>query len=268
MNPTTKVSSLRTAAEKSVRRRLRFACAAVFSVFSCALGWSGSAAAQARDEAPQAPQAPQLSSGPPGAPGAPASPAPEASGVPAPAGVAEAQAAPVSPSSPRPLRVGVLGGIGFPRPLAIEALAVFSGVVAVGAEYGALPAVTIDGVSASLWSLAADLRVFPFQGAFYVGLRAGRQHARAITSIAIGSLGDATEVLGLDSWFLNPRVGFLWTTREGLSLGVEAGVQFPLSPGVSSSLPLALYPSAQRTIDALGRSVLPTVDLLHVGLLL
>ncbi len=166
------------------------------------------------------------------------------------------------------MRVGVLGGIGFPRPLAIEVLAVFSGIVAVGAEYGALPTVTIDGVSASLWSLAADLRVFPFQGAFYLGLRAGRQHARATTSIAIGSFGDANEVLDLDSWFLNPRVGFLWTTREGLTLGIEAGVQLPLNPGVSSTLPIALYPSAQRTIDVLGSSVLPTVDLLRVGLLL
>ncbi len=262
MNPTTKVSSLRIAAEKSVRRPLRFACAAVLSVFSCALAWSGSAAAQARDQALQAPQQA------PGAPGAPASPGPGANGAPAPTGATEAQPAPVSPSSPRPLRVGVLGGIGFPRPLAIEALAVFSGLVAVGVEYGALPAITVDGVSASLWSVAADLRVFPFQGAFYLGLRAGRQHARATTSIAIGSFGDATEVLDLDSWFLNPRVGFLWTTREGLSLGVEAGVQFPLSPGVSSSLPLALYPSAQRTIDALGSSVLPTIDLLRIGLLL
>ena len=64
-------------------------------------------------------------------------------------------------------------------------------------------------------------------------------------------------------------VGFLWTTRQGLSFGVEAGVQVPpIGPTVSSTLPLSLYPSAQRTVDTLGKSVLPTVDLLRVGVLL
>jgi hypothetical protein len=147
-------------------------------------------------------------------------------------------------------------------------MAVISHVVAVGAEYGTLPAVTIDGVNTSSWSLAGDLRVFPLHGAFFLGLRAGRQHVGATTTIAVGSFGSATEVLGLDSWFLNPRVGFLWTTRQGLSFGVEAGVQVPIGAAISSTLPLSLYPTAQRTIDALGRTVLPTVDLLRVGLLL
>lgn len=167
-----------------------------------------------------------------------------------------------------PVRAGVIAGIGFPRPLAVEGMAVISQAVALGAEYGTLPAVTIDGVDTTLWSLAGDLRVFPLRGAFFLGLRAGRQHVGATTTIAVGSFGSATEVLGLDSWFLNPRAGFLWTTREGLSFGVEVGVQVPIGPAISSTLPLSLYPTAQRTIDALGRTVLPTVDLLRVGLLL
>jgi hypothetical protein len=167
-----------------------------------------------------------------------------------------------------PLRVGVIGGIGFPRPLAVEGMAEIGGIVALGVEYGALPAVTIDGVSTGLWSLAGDLRVLPFRGAFFIGLRAGRQHVGATTMVAVAPFGSATEVLGLDSWFVNPRAGFLWTTRDGLTFGVEAGVQVPLSPAVSSTLPLALYPTAQRTIDALGKSVIPTLDLLRVGLLL
>ena len=173
-----------------------------------------------------------------------------------------------TPTVEAPVRAGVIAGIGFPRPLAVEGMAVISRTVALGAEYGILPAVTIDGVNTSLWSLSGDLRVFPFRGAFFLGLRAGRQHVGATTTLAIGSFGSTAEVLGLDSWFLNPRAGFLWTTREGLSFGVEAGVQVPIGAAISSTLPLALYPTAQRTIDALGRTVLPTVDLLRVGLLL
>jgi hypothetical protein len=176
-------------------------------------------------------------------------PATEAPGPPAPPGVT-------------PLRVGVIGGLGFPRPLAVE-------VVALGVEYGALPSVTVSGVDATLWSLAGDVRVFPFHGSpFFLGLRAGRQHVSATTTVSLMSFGSATEVLDLDSWFLNPRVGFLWTMQGGFTLGVEAGVQIPLSPSVSSTLPLSLYPSAQRTADAFGSSVIPTVDLVRIGLLL
>jgi hypothetical protein len=213
------------------------------------LAWSGGAAAQAPGASPLASAAP--------AEGVAQTPAPDA----------EAQSA-LPPSAPAPLRIGVIGGMGFPRPLAVEAISEISGYVALGIEYGALPPITVDGVSAGLWSVSADLRVFPFRGAFFLGLRVGRQHVGATTSITVGSFGNATEVLALDSWFLNPRAGFLWTMWGGLTLGIEAGLQVPVSPAIASSLPLALDPSAQRTIEALGSSVIPTVDLLRVGLVL
>jgi hypothetical protein len=162
----------------------------------------------------------------------------------------------------------VLAGVGFPHPIAVEGLATLGGVVALGADYGVLPSVTIAGVNTSLWSLGVDVRAFPLRGPFFVGLRAGRQHVAASTRISIESLGSAPEALTLDSWFLNPRIGFLWTSRAGLALGVDAGVEIPLAPNVSSSLPLSLSPTAQRTIDTLGRNVLPTIDLLRVGFLL
>jgi hypothetical protein len=164
-------------------------------------------------------------------------------------------------------RIGVIGGMSFPRPLAVEGMVVFGDRVALGAEYGVLPAITVNGVQASLWSLAADARVFPFRGAFFVGLRAGHQHVGASTTITVRSIA-LPEELALDSWFVNPRVGFLWYSREGLAFGVEAGVQFPLIPSVSSTLPLSLVPSADSTANAIGRSVLPTVDFLRIGLLL
>lgn len=174
----------------------------------------------------------------------------------------------VAPRSQPRTRIGVLGGVGFPRPIAVEGLADLGGVFAVGAEYGVLPAVTIDGVRTSLWSLAVDARVFPLRGPFFVALRAGRQHVGATTQVSIESLGSALEVLSLDAWFFNPRVGVLWTSRAGLAFGFDVGIQIPVGPSISSTLPLSLYPSAQRTIDTLGKSVLPTVDLLRVGLLL
>ena len=169
---------------------------------------------------------------------------------------------------PHPLRVGAIAGVGFPRPLAIEGLVSFGGVLDLGAEYGVLPDVTLGGVQTGLWSVAADARVFPFRGAFFVGVLAGRQHVGASTTITVSGIGSATEQLSLDSWFVNPRIGFLWTSNAGLTLGIDAGLQIPVSSAVSSSLPLALYPAAQGRADALGGSLLPTVDLLRIGLVL
>jgi hypothetical protein len=163
------------------------------------------------------------------------------------------------------VHVGILGGVGFPRPLAIDGLVFLGERVAVGAEYGALPSVTIDNVRASLWSLAAEARVFPFAGPFYAGLRAGHQHVEASTTIGLPRFGPSFEELALDSWFVNPRVGVLWASSPGFAFGMEAGLQIPISPSISSSLPLALLPVAQHTAESLGSTVLPTVDLLRVG---
>jgi hypothetical protein len=170
--------------------------------------------------------------------------------------------------TPRPWRVGAIGGVGFPRPLAIEAMALVHDTAALGVEYGALPPTTIGGVQASLWSLAGDARVFPFRGAFFIGLRTGYQHLAAATTVVVGSIGAAPEELALDSWFFNPRLGFLWISQAGLAFGVEAGAQIPIHTAVSSTLPLSLAPSIRNTVDSLGGSVLPTVDLLRVGLVL
>jgi hypothetical protein len=179
-----------------------------------------------------------------------------------------AEAEPETGEFARGVRIGAIGGVGFPRPLAVEAMIKLDRLAAFGAEYASLPATTIDGVQTSLWSLAADARVFPFRGAFFVGIRAGRQHVDASTPIAIAPFGSFGETLAIDSWFVNPRVGFLWTWSTGFTLGMEAGLQIPLGVAISSTFPLALDPQAKTTIDTLGNTVLPTVDLIRIGLLL
>ncbi|HXN34248.1 MAG TPA: hypothetical protein VN894_20445 [Polyangiaceae bacterium] len=175
---------------------------------------------------------------------------------------------PAAEPAPAPLRVGAIGGVGFPQPLAVEGIVVLGGVVALGVEYGSLPSTTISGVQASLWSLSGDARVFPFGGAFFVGLRAGHQQVAASTRIVVGSIISVSEALTIDSWFLNPRLGFLWTSRAGLGFGVDAGVEVPMSTTISSTLPLALLPPAQNTVDAIANAVVPTVDILRIGLIL
>lgn len=173
------------------------------------------------------------------------------------------------------LRLGVLGSAGFPRPLAIEGLLKLERTVALGVEYSALPQMTISSVHTSFWAVAGDARVFPFRGPFFFGLRAGHQHLGADTSIAITGYGTLPASVTVDTLFINPRVGFLWTWEPGISLGINAGIQIPLSSTTTDSLPttsVSVVKNAKSQLNqvagSLGQTTLPTVDLIQLGILL
>jgi len=167
-------------------------------------------------------------------------------------------------------RIGVLGGVAFPRPLAFEGFVKIEKLVGLGFEYGMLPGITVSGVNTHFWALAADARVFPFKNAFFVGLRAGRQHLGGNADVTMSGYPAVNESMSMDSTFVNPRIGFLWTWEPGISLGVDIGVQIPVSTTSSSSLPpgTPIDPRITRVENTLGRYALPTVDLLQIGVLL
>ena len=169
------------------------------------------------------------------------------------------------------LELGALGGVGFPHPLAIEGVVRVHEMVMLGVEYGVMPKITINDVSTSMWSLAADARVFPFKGAFFIGLRAGYQSLSAAATLTADNIGSYTESMDVKTWFLNPRIGFLWVWKP-IALGLDAGVQLPISTTVSRSTLLALAsPSLDsqitRAADTLGKTPLPTIDLLRIGVM-
>ena len=170
----------------------------------------------------------------------------------------------------RPVHFGAIAGVGFPRPLAIEGAITVKRYVLVGGEYSMLPKISVSGVDTMMWALAADARVFPFGGAFFIGVRGGRQHATARATATVANLGSVTESIDVDTWFVNPRIGFAWTWSSGFTLGLDAGVQIPVKSQVTTSLPDAAMADSRvtTTTDLLGKRVLPTVDLLRVGFLL
>ena len=169
-----------------------------------------------------------------------------------------------------PLRIGALAGVGFPRPLSVEGMIKVGDVVGLGLEYSLLPNTTISGVDTTFYAINADVRIFPFENGFFIGVAAGKQHLGARTSLDAGALGSIPESVTVDTWFINPRLGFLWTSSFGLTLGIDAGVQIPLTASVDSTFPSQLAASQQVTdvANLFGKSVLPTVDLLRIGLLL
>src|SRR5581483_368746 len=76
-------------------------------------------------------------------------------------------------------QVGAIGGVGFPRPLAIEGMVKIERTFGLGLEYGALPTITTPNVEVSYWSVAGDARYFFMRGPFFIGLKVGMQHLAA-----------------------------------------------------------------------------------------
>ncbi|HEY1694386.1 MAG TPA: hypothetical protein VGG39_19590 [Polyangiaceae bacterium] len=189
---------------------------------------------------------------------------------------AEATVGTDAPADEKPTRrrddsvhVGVLGGVGFPRPLGVEAILQLDGLVLFGAEYSALPTVDVSGVNTSLWAVAGDIRVFPARSGFFVGLRAGRQHLAEQGSIAVTGVGTFSAGQTADTTFVNPRMGFLWTWRP-FALGIDAGVQIPVSTTAASTVPaqIQLPAAVTEATHLLSQQVLPTIDLLRIGVVM
>jgi hypothetical protein len=177
------------------------------------------------------------------------------------------------PRKPERCRIGVLGGIGLPRPLAIEALVKIDRLIGLGVEYSVLPTITVSDVHTSFSAVAADLRVFPLRGAVFVGLRAGYQHLAGETTVVVRDLGSFPVTAEVGTVFINPRIGFLWTWEPGITLGLDAGIQLPLSSDVTRDIPAFAEGSdpdreLMRVARNLGQATLPTLDLLRVGFLL
>lgn len=171
----------------------------------------------------------------------------------------------------RQTRFGPMVGVGFPRPIAIEAVLKVNQHLALGAEYGFMPKLTIGGVETKLWGVAGSARIFPFGGAFFIGVRGGFQKLDASASVTAGSYGTFTESATAEATFINPRIGFLWTHASGLSAGIDVGLQIPLSTSLTTTLPKNVPVQVDSTIasvaDTLGNGVTPTLDLLRVGIL-
>jgi hypothetical protein len=188
---------------------------------------------------------------------------------------ARAQEAEAETGAERPLHVGALAGVAFPRPLSVEAVVGLGRRGVVGVEYGVLPALTISGVRTTLWGVAGDARIFPFRGPFFVGVRAGVQRLDAAGRATFGSAPPIDASLAVTTWYVNPRIGVLWTLGPGVTIGLNAGAQVPVAVSESSSP--ASFPGAppQAVATATGRvasvvtpvtrQVLPTFDLLQLG---
>jgi hypothetical protein len=178
---------------------------------------------------------------------------------------------------PEHFRIGPLVGVGFPRPLAIEGLVKIERQFGLGVEYSFLPRMTIAGASTRFDAVAADARWFPFKGGFFIGMRGGRQWLTGSMTLTIQQVGSFTETAEAATWFVNPRLGYLYTWPSGVTLGIDAGIQLPIGATYDRSGPAtAAGLTAQNTqteatlrqiANTFGNSTTPTIDLFRLGFL-
>lgn len=140
----------------------------------------------------------------------------------------------------RPVRIGLLVGIiSIPRLLSFELFAKVHNLFGIGVGYNLLPSpvgdwlLSIGGVhnasvESSAWDI--DLRLFVLRGSFFVGTSFGRQGVSASADVNTNTLFGRVHFTGdLSSFYVTPRLGWLWIWRSGFSLGLDAGVQFPIA---------------------------------------
>jgi hypothetical protein len=186
-----------------------------------------------------------------------------------------------SSSKDETFRLGGLVGVGYPRPFSAEGFVKVKKLVGVGFEYGFMPDANVMGTNISFHGVAADLRLFPLKGGFFVGVRGGKQWLSTRTTISASvngvknAGGTYNESMSAETMFVNPRIGYLKTWDNGITLGFDAGVQIPVSPSYTrdsdaarAGIKAGSADNAYLTIaNALGNKTTPTIDLLRVGFL-
>lgn len=176
--------------------------------------------------------------------------------------------------APEQFRLGPLVGIGFPRPFSLEAFVKLERTIGLGIEYSFLPRTTVSNVSTRFDAIAADARWFPFKGAFFIGLRGGRQWLSGRAALEVANF-TFTESADAATWFINPRIGLLHTWQSGMTIGIDAGVQLPINASFERSGPATSAGFASNEVDStlrtvantFGNGVTPTLDLLRLGFL-
>jgi hypothetical protein len=165
------------------------------------------------------------------------------------------------PHRPEPFRLGaMIGVVSAPRPLDAELFVRLDDLVAVGASYSDFPAAianpilslagarggAIDARLDDFHAVEVDLRLMPWQGAFFLGSSFGRQSL----SGAVFDSGQMTTV-DLTTWYATPRVGWLWTLGPGFLLGVDVGAQLKLVATASVVMPPGTSSNVRNAAQAL-----------------
>ncbi len=169
-----------------------------------------------------------------------------------------------------PVRLGVLAGAGLPSPISAQVLFKYKEVVGANLELGMLPEVTLplgDKTRVRQEMIDFSLRLYPFKGAFFFGCGIGAQRLVGTAQVsAYGMTGDASA--RANTLFVSPRLGFVHRFGFGLAIGMDLGVEIPISGTVttSTSVPGVDVPEDATNAANFAKKVpIPILHILQLG---
>ena len=142
-------------------------------------------------------------------------------------------------------------------------------------DYGFTPQITVDRYSGKATSWLATARFYPWKGAFFVGLGAGKQGVNASSTVAFPG-ETVTVTTQNDAFLLVPQVGWRWVWDSGFYFGVELGVQVVLNSETQSSSDASFVAQQSptyatvlgqinRDVNDFAKNPLPQLALLQIG---
>lgn len=172
--------------------------------------------------------------------------------------------------------LGATVGAGVPSPISGQVLVKYKKVIGLNAEYGFLPTLTLpggDNIQVSQHMADFGLHVYPFKGAFFLGCGMGFQNlsASATTTQQVqGQSVTGQATASVDTVFVSPRLGFLHRFDFGLAIGMDVGVQIPVSGSTTisgSADGVALTPpkGATDVAHTIQTTPIPIIHLLQLG---
>ena len=118
-----------------------------------------------------------------------------------------------------PVRAGPLVGVSAPDGISMGMVARYK-FLGIGLSSGYLPEVKIPGIDAKLtrMSLGADVRIYPFGGAFFFGAAIGYAQMKGTAERTVRAYKQSSTAVGsvfASGGFVGPQLGFLWTIPVG-----------------------------------------------------
>ena len=158
-----------------------------------------------------------------------------------------------------------IGIVSLPRPVDLGVFVKLMDFVSLGFSYGdfpnfiANPLLSAFGAKSSttttrlveVSSYEGEVRIFPFQGPFFFGSSLGHQSLKGAVTEKTTVIGPQTGTADVQTFYLTPRLGWLWSWPSGLLVGVDGGVQITLSKEITTNVPPGAPPDVQDDVQHL-----------------
>ena len=193
-------------------------------------------------------------------------------------------------------KIGPVAGVGIPSVVSVGGTLKLTRFLGAGANIGIIPKVKLSYYGdATLSYQHYDIygRLYPFGGGFFLSGGAGYatvdgtlSSSKTVAMNGISGTVDYNSKGTVRTLMLTALIGYFYTTSIGFSLGVDAGAQIPIAPSkvsYASSYDVSTMPanpiaeaeakrqaapyvtktdqSVRDTLEKIGRSTLPTVNL-------